>query len=197
VSARALAPSSPGASSRARTFAAAAVVPAGLAFLVARPFVHAAPAGRTLLFGAGAVLMAAASIADPADEAVDHAARLPRVGVLALGVAAVAAAALVAGEPPPAPWGAATLPLALVAAVAEEALFRRAAYARLLRLGVRVAVVGSALLFAAVHLPAYGVAAFPVDLGAGLLLSWQRWAAGTWTVPAATHAFANVLAVLR
>ena len=60
----------------------------------------------------------------------------------------------------------------------------------LLRLGVPLAVAGSALLFALVHLPAYGVAAFPVDLGAGLLLSWQRWASGTWTVPAATHAVA-------
>ena len=48
-----------------------------------------------------------------------------------------------------------------------------------------VVVVGSALLFAAVHVPLYGVAALPVDLGAGLLLSWQRWASGTWTVPAA------------
>jgi hypothetical protein len=44
--------------------------------------------------------------------------------------------------------------------------------------------------------PLYGVAALPVDLGAGLLLSWQRWAAGTWTVPAATHAAANLLAVV-
>ena len=46
------------------------------------------------------------------------------------------------------------------------------------------------------HVPLYGVAAFPVDLGAGLLLSWQRWASGTWTVPAATHTAANVLAVM-
>jgi len=38
---------------------------------------------------------------------------------------------------------------------------------------------------------------FPVDLGAGLLLSWQRWAGGSWGVPAATHAAANLLAVLR
>jgi hypothetical protein len=36
----------------------------------------------------------------------------------------------------------------------------------------------------------------PVDLGAGLVFGWQRWASGTWTVPAATHAADNVLAVL-
>jgi membrane protease YdiL (CAAX protease family) len=196
VSARVLEPRI-GATSRARVLATAAAVPAGLAFLLARPFVDTAPAGRTLLFGTGAVLIGEASIADPADGAVDHAPRLPRAAVLTLGVVAVVAAALVAGPAPPAPWGAATLPLALVAAVAEEALFRRAAYARLLRFGALAAVTGSAALFAAVHLPAYGVAALPVDLGAGLLLSWQRWAAGTWTVPAATHAFANVAAVLR
>ncbi len=95
-----------------------------------------------------------------------------------------------------APLGAAALPLALFAAVAEEALFRRAAYGWLARSGPAIAVGGSALLFAAIHVPLYGLAAFPVDLGAGLLLSWQRWAAGTWTVPASTHAAANAMAVL-
>jgi membrane protease YdiL (CAAX protease family) len=58
-----------------------------------------------------------------------------------------------------------------------------------------VAVLGSAVVFALVHLPAYGTAALPVDLGAGLLLSWQRSASGRWTVPAVTHAVANLLAV--
>ncbi len=104
---------------------------------------------------------------------------------------------LAAGTPVRSPWGAATLPLGVVAAVAEEALFRRAAYGRLLRYGAPVAVVASATLFALVHLPAYGVTALPVDVGAGLLLSWQRWASGTWAVPAATHAVANLAAVLR
>ena len=36
-----------------------------------------------------------------------------------------------------------------------------------------------------------------VDLGAGLLLSWQRWASGGWGAPAATHVVANLVAVLR
>jgi hypothetical protein len=44
--------------------------------------------------------------------------------------------------------------------------------------------------------PLYGIAVLPVDLGAGLLLGWQRWATGTWTVPAVTHAAANVLATV-
>ena len=45
-----------------------------------------------------------------------------------------------------------------------------------------------------VHSP--GWVALPVDLGAGLVLSWQRWACGRWEVPAATHALANLLVVL-
>jgi membrane protease YdiL (CAAX protease family) len=68
-------------------------------------------------------------------------------------------------------------------------------YDRLLRFGAVVAVGGTAAVFALVHLPAYGVAAMPVDLGAALLLSWQRYASGRWTVPAVTHAVANLLAV--
>lgn len=122
--------------------------------------------------------------------------RLHPATVAVVGLAGVGLAALAAGRPVPAPLGAFTLPLALLAAVAEEALFRRAAYGWLARSGPVIAVAGSALLFAAVHLPLYGVAAFPVDLGAGVLLSWQRWASGTWALPAATHAAANVLAVM-
>jgi membrane protease YdiL (CAAX protease family) len=84
----------------------------------------------------------------------------------------------------------------LLGAVAEEALFRRVAFAALEPAGAAIAIGITSLLFAAIHLPLYGVAAFPVDLGAGLLLGWQRWASGTWTVPAATHSAANILAVV-
>ena len=123
-------------------------------------------------------------------------ARLRPALVTVVGLAGVGLAVLAAGRPVAAPLGSTALPLAILAAVAEEALFRRAAYGWLARSGPAIAVLGSALLFALVHVPLYGVAAFPVDLGAGLLLSWQRWASGTWTVPAATHTAANVLAVM-
>jgi membrane protease YdiL (CAAX protease family) len=116
--------------------------------------------------------------------------------VTAVGLTGVGLAALAAGRPISAPLGAWALPLAVLAAVAEEALFRRAVFGWLERSGVAVAIVGSALLFAAVHLPLYGGAALPVDVGAGLLFSWQRWASGTWIVPAGTHAAANVLALV-
>jgi hypothetical protein len=38
---------------------------------------------------------------------------------------------------------------------------------------------------------------FWVDLGAGLLFGWQRWASGGWAAPAITHGAANLMAVLR
>jgi membrane protease YdiL (CAAX protease family) len=116
---------------------------------------------------------------------------------LAIGVAAVVGAAIVAGAPVPIVMAWWTLPVSLLAAVAEEALFRRAAYAELERWGVFAAVAGSAALFAATHLPLYGIAALPVDFGAGLVFGWQRWATGSWAVPAATHAGANMVALLR
>lgn len=95
--------------------------------------------------------------------------------------------------PPPIPVAPQGVLALILAAGAEEAFFRRFLYGWLAVRGAAPAVVGSAVLFAAVHLPAYGPAALPVDLMAGLLLGWQRWAAGTWTAPAATHALANLL----
>jgi membrane protease YdiL (CAAX protease family) len=172
-----------------------AIALAGLAVLLARPFVDGEPAARAWTFGIGYLAIGAASIAAPM--APSSGRHLRPALVLAIGLAAVGASSIAAGPPVPAPWGAAAAPLSLLAAVAEEALFRRVAYGRLERFGALVAIVGSASLFALVHLPAYGVAALPVDLGAGLLLSWQRWASGSWTVPAATHAAANLVAVLR
>jgi sodium transport system permease protein len=111
-------------------------------------------------------------------------------------MAAVAAAVLVAGPTPPLPAGVAALALSLLAAVAEEALFRGALYGVLERWGPALAIGVSAVLFALAHIPTYGPSAVPVDLGAGLLFGWQRWASGRWTVPAATHAAANLLAVI-
>jgi membrane protease YdiL (CAAX protease family) len=80
-----------------------------------------------------------------------------------------------------------------VVGIAEELLFRRLLYGALAVYGDASAVWGSAAVFAAVHVPAYGLAAFPVDLAAGLVFGWQRWASGTWTSSAITHAAANVL----
>lgn len=172
--------------------AAAIVVVVGITMLVLRPF--ATGEARVFLFAASYLTIGLASIAVPVER--DRPRLAPGLALL-MGLAAVAISARVAGSPVPLPWSWAALPLSLLAAVAEEALFRRLAYARLERFGALVAIAGSALLFGLVHVPAYGMAALPVDVGAGLLFGWQRWASGTWTVPAATHAFANALVVLR
>lgn len=169
------------------------VVATGIVLLVARPFVVADVQIRIALFAAAYLAIGITSLAVPVERGRVHLA--PSVVVL-LGLGAVAIAALVAGPPVPVPWGSAALPLSLLAAVAEEALFRRAAYARLERFGPATAIIVTACLFALVHLPAYGLTALPVDLGAGLFFGWQRWASGTWTAPAATHAAANLLVVL-
>jgi CAAX protease family protein len=174
---------------------------AGLAFLVARPGLEALPAGaRTGVLAAGYLALGlAAAAATPAGRPAAAATLAPRGragAVLVVGVAAVVAAALLAGPVPPLPAGVVALALSLLAAVAEEALFRGALYGLLERWGAVVAVGTSALLFALVHVPSYGLAAMPVDLSAGLLFGWQRWASGRWTVPAATHAAANLLAVI-
>jgi membrane protease YdiL (CAAX protease family) len=198
-----------------------AVLAAGLVFLLARPAL-ATTAAAVPLLAVGYLAMAAAALAVPAAgrtaapggpaparpvhgdkaglaSAGQGAEGAPPLGwamPLGIGLVAVAAAGSVAGPAPPPRVGAAAAGLGVLAAVAEEALFRRLLYLRLLaRYGTVAAVLGSAVLFALVHLPAYGTAALPVDLGAGLLLSWQRSASGRWTVPAITHAVANLLAV--
>jgi membrane protease YdiL (CAAX protease family) len=153
------------------------------------------PAGRLLGLAAILVAVLVASLVVPVPRSV---ARLHPALVLAIGLAGVALALVTAGRPTPTAYVAWALPLALLAAVAEEALFRRALYGAVEPRSAAAAVLVSAFAFALLHVPLYGVAAFPVDLGAGLLLSWQRWASGSWTVPAATHAVANAaITVLR
>ena len=172
------------------------LVATGLALLLARIWLPALGAqGRVVALAATMAAILVGSLLVPV--APGRAMLRPSL-VLAIGLAAIAVALVAEGRPVASPLAAWSLPLALLAAVAEEALFRRAAYSALERHGVIVAVGATAVAFALIHVPLYGWAVLPVDLGAGLLLSWQRWASGTWTVPAATHAAANfVMTVLR
>jgi uncharacterized protein len=167
------------------------VVAGGLVFLLARPTLISSPFGLALLAGGYLLLLVGAVVVRTRREDGPLGWGVP----LALGLVAVAGAGVVAGPVAERRVGAVAAGLALLAAVAEEALFRRVLYDRLLRFGVVAAVLGSAVVFALIHLPSYGLAAMPVDLGAALLLSWQRYASGRWTVPAVTHAVANLLAV--
>ena len=172
---------------------AAALAAAGLALLVLRVRLLGVPSAPAL-FAAIYVLIGAASLAVPLGPRDDR--RLQPEVALALGIGAIAVATFLAGSRIPVHIGPQALALNSLAAVSEEAFFRRFLYGKVARFGAVAAAAATALLFALVHLPAYGLAAFWVDLGAGLLLSWQRWAAGTWTVPAATHVAANLLVVL-
>ena len=114
------------------------------------------------------------------------------VAVMAAGIAAFV---LVSAGAPPVLQQATIMAIGanIAAAVAEEALFRRVAYAWLLRHGAPVAILVGAALFAVVHVPLYGPEVLFIDFGAGVLFGWQRWAAGTWIVPAITHIVANMI----
>jgi membrane protease YdiL (CAAX protease family) len=171
------------------------ILSCSIALLLARPVLAARPMGPALLLACYGAIIVAASVPPTGADRADRPVLRPTTTV-ALGLAALALAVAIAGPPVPLRSTAWTPVLGVLAAVAEEALFRRLAYSRLLRFGPVVAILGSATAFALLHVPLYGVAVLPVDLGAGLLFSWQRWASGTWTVPAVTHAAANLLVVI-
>jgi membrane protease YdiL (CAAX protease family) len=80
--------------------------------------------------------------------------------------------------------------------VAEEALFRRGLYGLVERWGGLVAVLSTSLVFGLVHVPVYGWSMLPIDIAAGVVFGWQRWATRSWTAPAVTHALANAVQYL-
>jgi len=170
------------------------ILAGGVMLLLARPALADGSAAPAVL---AACYLGIGAAALSVREAVPHPSPLGRLPVLIVGLAAIVVVAWVVGPWPPLRLDWTGAPVGALAAVAEEALFRRLAYARLLRFGATAAVVASALAFALLHVPLYGIEVLPVDLGAGLLLSWQRWASGTWAVPAATHVAAELLAVIR
>ena len=167
---------------------------AGCTLLLIRTSFPGLPATATM-FAALYLLLGAASLAVPVGG--DGARSLSPSSVGAAGMTAIVLAAWLVGPGFPVPHGLEVLLLNSLAAVSEELFFRRLVYGGLVRFGPAIAIGGSALLFATLHVPIYGPAVFWVDLGAGLLLSWQRWASGGWGAPAATHVVANLVAVLR
>ena len=106
---------------------------------------------------------------------------------VAVGIGAFAAARALSPMVTPV-----TLAAVAITSVAEEVFFRRLVYGWLAALGPGLAVAGAAAAFAAVHLPAWGMAAVPLNLAAGLLFGWQRWATGGWSASALTHIVANL-----
>jgi membrane protease YdiL (CAAX protease family) len=166
---------------------------AGCVLLLGRPIAARLTgmpiAARVAIF---VVVLAFGARSRPALGGVEAAARAP--AALAVGVASFAIGWALLGGHHPRPWTVGAVTLDVLAAVAEEAFFRGLGYDVLERVGgAAPAIVGSALLFAAVHVSVYGLWVVPLDAAAGLLLGWQRWVTGRWEVPAATHAAANVL----
>lgn len=160
---------------------------AGCVALAARPPLTWVAFGVTIAVGVAGAL--ATAVRDPRAPAL-------AAGVVTIGgIAAFASVRLVVAIPP-SPATLRTATMVVAAAVAEELFFRRFLYGALAGWGAAAAVAGSAIAFALVHIPAYGTAVFPVDLAAGLVLSWQRWATGSWTASAVTHAAANLMAIL-
>ena len=172
-----------------------AVVSIALGLFTARPLLNQLMRDPTpalvLLFGGLLVLAVAWPVAGaPAPE------RATALIVLGIGVLAFVAGRALAGGHAPAPPTFRVLGLAALAAIAEEAFFRRLVFDVLTPGGAALSVVGSASLFAVAHVTVYGWWVLPLDLAAGLVLSWQRWASGRWSVPAVTHVIANVLVLL-
>lgn len=173
--------------------AAPAVV--GLAALLGRPWFlpHGVAVGWRVLFflALGALGMAWSLQASDAP-----AGRRVTLGALALGTLAFAGGRALVDVPwPPSQLGVA-LALNGLAAVTEEMFFRRYLYGLLAPFGAGVAIAVSASAFGLAHVTVWGWWVLPLDLAAGLVLSWQRAASGRWSVPAATHVVANSLALL-
>lgn len=139
------------------------------------------------------VVVGAAGLALPLPTRERFTGAAPWLAAVTIGVLAMALVARAASFPAMA-FAPVPVAAAVLAAVAEEAFFRRFLYGWLAARGPAPAIAVSAAAFALVHLPLYGLDSLALNLAAGLLLGWQRWAAGTWTAPAATHALANALA---
>ena len=176
---------------RVATVGSAAVF--GVALLAARPaLVRATPQPTAVLVALfGTVLVVGWCWPEGHRAPVGSA-----LAVLPLGCGAFAAGRILGGGHGPTIVSLHLIVLNSFAAVAEEAFFRRLWYGLLLPGGPALAVGGSTILFAAVHLATYGAGVLPLDLAAGLVLGWQRWAGDDWRIPALTHVVANILVVI-
>jgi membrane protease YdiL (CAAX protease family) len=183
---------------RGWTLGGAAVVVLGCVLLEARP----ALVGSSSHPGALLVLLFLALLAVGALWPLPDDPLRPRAGVgrttavVLVGVGAFALGRVVGGGHAPVPATLAFIAANTLAAVAEEAFFRRLCFGLLAPAGTAWAVFGSALLFAIVHVTTYGWWVLPLDLAAGLVFGWQRVTTGSWSAPAVTHVVVNLLVVL-
>jgi hypothetical protein len=188
---------------RARTapafnYAAVAGAALGCGALAARPALLAVTTRPAALLGVlfAGLLVFALAVPLPPDRFGSRRARTSTAWATALGVAAFAGGRIAVGGHAPTKVTIGVVLANTLAAVAEEAWFRRLCFGLLAPAGPIFAVAGSTLLFAAVHVSIYGFWILPLDLAAGALLGWQRAVTGSWAAPAATHVIANLLVLL-
>jgi len=179
-----------------RPRAAVLALTVGCALLVLRPVLLQNGAHPTATLTALFIALLAIAVTWPRQATTLRGRSVAPALVLVLGVSAFVLGRLVGGGHAPQPLALKVVALGSLAAVAEEAFFRHFVYDALRPGGAALAVVGSAVLFALVHVTVYGWWVLPIDLAAGFVLSWQRWATGSWKVPAVTHVLANLLVVL-
>lgn len=172
----------------------ALLIVAGCAVLVARPAILGL-GPPTLVITAVFVALLAVALLAPLPSLGERRRRQLLLATV-IGLGAFAVGRVVGGAEAPVAWSVRLIALNTLAAVAEEAFFRRLVYGVLAPVGAAFAIGGAAVLFALVHLMTYGAWVLPIDVAAGVLFGWQRWATNSWRVPAATHAIANVLVVL-
>lgn len=172
-----------------------AIVIAGAALLAARPALLRL-GDPALVVTALFLALLAVALTTPVPAAPARATAARVSFAVVVGVVAFALGRLVAGGAPPAAFGLRVVALNSLAAVAEEAFFRRLVFGALAPAGAAVAIGGTAVLFALVHLSIYGAWVLPLDAAAGVLFGWQRWTTGSWSAPAATHVVANVMVVV-
>ena len=144
-------------------------------------------------FGAGLV---AVGVAGGARTALPGFASLP-IG-LAGGATLVVVAVLARGGSPieTFPAGVSFLPWALatvLVAIGEETILRGALFDALDgQGGAVIAILGTSVAFALIHVPLYGWHVVPLDLGVGLWLAGLRLVSGGIAAPAAAHAIADL-----
>jgi membrane protease YdiL (CAAX protease family) len=128
---------------------------------------------------------------------------LPRIAAVALGAAGggtLIAAWLVAHGGPgiqvaPVNAGLALwTPVVTLVAVSEEVALRGALFDTVRSwCGNGGALIATTLLFAAMHVPLYGIGSLPLDLAAGMLLGGLRIVSGGVLAPAVAHVIADLV----
>jgi sodium transport system permease protein len=175
-----------------------AVVVVASALLLARPAIAATLGWSVPVVAGFFALVLALGLAAPLGTVEQTLPANPRAPLIALvaGAAIFGIGRIIEAGHPPVHASVPVIALNTLAAIGEEAVFRKVAYDALSAAGPLVAIGASALVFGVAHVTVYGWWVLPLDTAAGIVFGWQRWASGTWLVPAGSHALADLLVVM-